>query len=190
MFVDASEVAYSCAIYLRTLDTEAKPQCCLIAAKSKVAPLKPWSIPRLELQGCVLGVRWSKFVRENHGVPVSKMVFWTDSRTALAWIMADPRNYRQFVSFRVAEILENTTASDWRWVPSKSNPADEATKWGSGPYFDRNSKRFQGPEFLRLPETEWPCPKEPETATSEEIRASILHHCLIELVIDFARFSS
>ncbi|XP_062714039.1 uncharacterized protein LOC134290847 [Aedes albopictus] len=187
VFVDASEVAYSCAIYLRTLDTEAKPQCCLIAAKSKVAPLKPWSIPRLELQGCVLGVRWSKFVRENHGVPVSKMVFWTDSRTALAWIMADPRNYRQFVSFRVAEILEHTTASDWRWVPSKSNPADEATKWGSGPYFNPNSKWFQGPEFLRLPETEWPRPKEPVTATSEEIRASILYHCSIEPVIDFVR---
>lgn len=114
VFVDASEVAYSCAIYLRTLDTKANPQCYLIAAKSKVASLKPWSIPRLELQGCVLGVRWSKFVRENHGVPVSKMVFWTDSRTALAWIMVDPRNYKQFVAFRAGEILEHTTASDWR----------------------------------------------------------------------------
>ncbi|XP_062533250.1 uncharacterized protein LOC134202211 [Armigeres subalbatus] len=190
VFVDASEVAYSCAIYLRTLSSEMGPLCCLIAAKSKVAPLKPWSIPRLELQGCVLGVRWSKFVRENHGIPVSKMVFWTDSRTALAWIMADPRSFRQFVSFRVGEILEHTTASEWRWVPSKSNPADEATKWGSGPYFDPNSKWFHGPDFLRLPEEEWPHPKEPVMVTTEEMRASILHHCSFEPVIDFDRFSS
>ncbi|XP_062541591.1 uncharacterized protein LOC134209611 [Armigeres subalbatus] len=118
------------------------------------------------------------------------MVFWTDSRTALAWIMADPRSYRQFVSFRVGEILEHTTASEWRWVPSKSNPADEATKWGSGPYFDPNSKWFHGPDFLRLPEEEWPHPKEPVMVTTEEMRASILHHCSFEPVIDFDRFSS
>ncbi|XP_062538388.1 uncharacterized protein LOC134206676 [Armigeres subalbatus] len=150
VFVDASEIAYSCAIYLRTLEKGGDSQCCLIAAKSKVAPLKPWSIPRLELQGCVLGVRWSTFVKAEHNIPVSKTVFWTDSRTALGWIKSDPRNYRQFVAFRVGEILEHTTSSEWRWVPSKANPADEATKWGSGPYFDRNSKWFQGPNFLRL----------------------------------------
>ncbi|XP_062538743.1 uncharacterized protein LOC134207018 [Armigeres subalbatus] len=190
VFVDASEVAYSCAVYLRTFDRVGDPQCCLIAGKSKVAPLKPWSIPRLELQGCVLGVRWSKFVRENHDVPVSDIVFWTDSRTALAWIKSDPRNYRQFVSFRVSEILEHTTASQWRWVPSSSNPADEATKWGSGPYFHHDSKWFQGPDFLRLPEHEWPRSKEPVTATSDEMRTPVLHHCSFQPAIDFDRFSS
>ncbi|XP_062708368.1 uncharacterized protein LOC134288235 [Aedes albopictus] len=141
--------------------------------------------------------RWVQMIEYISGVRISRCYFRlanqktylncelhvfvdANSRTALAWIMADPRNYRQFVSYRVAEILEHTTASDWRWAPSKSNPADEATKWGSGPYFNPNSKWFQGPELLRLPETEWPRPKEPVTATSEEIRASILHHCSIE----------
>ncbi|XP_065095608.1 uncharacterized protein LOC135717445 [Ochlerotatus camptorhynchus] len=190
VFVDASEVAYSCAVYLRTFNEDGDPQGCLIAAKSKVAPLKPWSIPRLELQACVLGARWSKFVIENHNVPVSKTTYWTDSRTALAWIKADPRNYRQFVSYRIGEILEHSTAAQWRWVPSKSNPADEATKWGSGPYFDHDSSWFQGPNFLRLPEKEWPRIKEPVTATNEEMRASILHHRSFEPAIDFNRFSS
>ncbi|XP_065077317.1 uncharacterized protein LOC135700663 [Ochlerotatus camptorhynchus] len=145
VFVDASEVAYSCAVYLRTFNEDGDPQGCLIAAKSKVAPLKPWSIPRLELQ---------------------------------------------FVSYRVGEILEHSTAAQWRRVPSKSNPADEATKWGSGPYFDHDSSWFQGPNFLRLPEEEWPRIKEPVTATNEEIRASILHHRSFEPTIDFNRFSS
>ncbi|XP_062558130.1 uncharacterized protein LOC134223009 [Armigeres subalbatus] len=106
--------------------------------------------------------------------------FWTDSRTALSWIKADPRNYRQFVSFRVSEILEHTAASDWRWVPSKGNPADEATKWGSGPYFNHESKWFQGPRFLWLPESEWPHPGD----------LTVLHHCSYTLTIDFDRFSS
>ncbi|XP_062700056.1 uncharacterized protein LOC134284792, partial [Aedes albopictus] len=190
VFVDASGEAYSCAIYLRTIDDRGEPRCCLVAAKSKVAPIKPWSIPKLELQGCVLGVRWSKFVKENHSLPISKMVFWCDATVPLGWIKADPRNYRQFVSFRVGEILEHTTANQWRWVPSKDNPADEATKWGSGPYFDPESKWFHGPTFLRLPETEWPRPKQRATAPTEEMRASILHHCSFVPVIDFERFSS
>ncbi|XP_055589808.1 uncharacterized protein LOC129741989 [Uranotaenia lowii] len=190
VFVDASEIAYSCAVYLSTKGEEGPSKCCLVAAKSKVAPLKPWSIPRLELQGCVLGVRWAKFVRENHDVPIVKTVFWTDSRTALAWIKADPRNYRQFVAFRVSEILEHTTASDWRWVPSKSNPADEATKWGSGPYFNPESIWFNGPEFLLYPESQWPQPTESVTSTSEEIRNSSLHHRVVEPVLDFNRFAS
>ncbi|XP_055644239.1 uncharacterized protein LOC129780226 [Toxorhynchites rutilus septentrionalis] len=190
VFVDASEVAYSCAVYLRTFNEEENPQCCLIAAKSKVAPLKPWSIPRLELQACVLGTRWAKFVVGHLDVPVTKVTYWTDSRTALAWIKSDPRNYRQFVSFRVGEILEQTTATQWKWVPSKSNPADEATKWGSGPYFNQDSKWFRGPNFLWLAEEEWPRVKEPVVATAEEMRASILHHCTIETTIDFHRFST
>ncbi|XP_055527694.1 uncharacterized protein LOC129720265 [Wyeomyia smithii] len=190
VFVDASEVAYACAVYLRTYDRDGDPQCSLIAAKSKVAPLKPWSIPTLELQGCVLGVRWSKFVRDNHDVPVTNIVYWTDSRTALTWIKADPRNYRQFVSCRVGEILEHTVSSDWRWVPSKCNPADEATKWGSGPYFDQCSKWFQGPNFLLLLDSEWPRAKEPAADTKEEMRASILHHYSEEPVINVGRFSN
>ncbi|XP_062538554.1 uncharacterized protein LOC134206838 [Armigeres subalbatus] len=67
---NASEGAYACAVYLRTVDEDGHPQCCLIGAKSKVAPLKPWSIPRLELQACVLSTRWSKFIKENLEVPV------------------------------------------------------------------------------------------------------------------------
>ncbi|XP_058445110.1 uncharacterized protein LOC131426420 [Malaya genurostris] len=190
VFVDASEGAYSSAVYLRTLKDNGEPQCSLIAAKSKVAPLKPWSIPKLELQACVLGMRLSKFVKESIDVPVSKIIFWTDSRTALAWINADPRNYRQFVSFRVSEILEDTAKSDWRWVPSKLNPADEATKWGSGPYFNRSSRWFHGPQVLCLPDAEWPCSEKSIPATTEELRASVLHHCSFEPTIKFDRFSS
>ncbi|XP_053698718.1 uncharacterized protein LOC128745664 [Sabethes cyaneus] len=190
VFVDASEVAYSCAVYLRTFSKNGSPQCSLIAAKSKVAPLRPWSIPRLELQPCVLGTRWAKFILEQLEIQVSRVLYWTDSRTALSWIKSDPRNYRQFVSFRVGEILESTTSAQWRWVPTKSNPADEATKWGSGPYFNKNSSWFTGPRFLQLTEEEWPRVKDPVTATTEESRVSVLHHRAFEPAIDFERFSS
>lgn len=85
--------------------------------------------------------------------------------------------------------MESTNASDWRWVPSKLNPADEATKWGSGPYFNTNSKWFHGPDFLLLPEEEWPRTPKQYVSTTEELRSSVLHHEVTEPVIDFDRFS-
>ncbi|XP_053699404.1 uncharacterized protein LOC128746376 [Sabethes cyaneus] len=189
VFVDASLLAYSCALYLRTIDESSSPQCVLIAAKAKVAPLKPMTIPKLELQGCVLGVRMMKFVQANHSITVRRRVIWTDSSVVLSWIRADPRNYRPFVANRVGEILENTVVDEWRWVPSELNPADEATKWGSGPYFSNDSKWFNGPKFLSLPEREWPSPADIVVDTVEEGRPSVLFHANWIPVIDYYRFS-
>ncbi|XP_065076551.1 uncharacterized protein LOC135700089 [Ochlerotatus camptorhynchus] len=189
VFVDASPLAYSCALYLRTITADGTPQCTLIAAKAKVAPLKPMTIPKLELQGCLLGTRMMKFVQANHSITIRRRVLWTDSSVALSWIRADPRNYRPFVANRVGEILENTTVDEWRWVPSGFNAADEATKWGSGPYFSSDSKWFNGPEFLRFPEHEWPNSTDLVVDTAEEVRSSVLFHATWEPVIAYERFS-
>lgn len=189
-FVDASETAYACAVYIRVTQYNGEVKCALISANSKVAPLKPTSIPRLELQACVLGVRLSKFVQEHHTVSLKRRLFWTDSRTAKSWIQADPRNYRPFVAHRVAEILEFTRVDEWKWVPSKMNPADEATKWGSGPFFCDDSQWFRGPDFLALPEEEWPRSSNISVVTTEEIRASVLHHTEITPLFQYKRFST
>ncbi|XP_055590700.1 uncharacterized protein LOC129742784 [Uranotaenia lowii] len=189
-FVDASEVAYSCAVYFRYINSRGGSEVALVAAKTKVAPLKPWTIPRLEIQGCVLGARLTQFVVQNHSLRVTRRCFWTDSSTALSWILEDPRKYHRFVAFRVAEILELTNRNEWRWVPSKQNPADEATKWGSGPFFKVTSIWYSGPEFLRLSEDRWPVSKVVST-TEEELRACYSHHDVpfFPPVIDYRRFS-
>jgi len=48
VFVDASEHAYSAACYLQVSQKD-EVDVMLVVAKSKVAPLKPLSIPRMEL---------------------------------------------------------------------------------------------------------------------------------------------
>lgn len=139
VFVDASQYAYACVIYLRTVDSSGEPQCVLVSGKAKVAPLKPLSIPKLELQACLLGARLLQFTETQHPIPIRRRVLWTDSTVALCWIRADPRNYKPFVAHRVAEILETTSMEDWRWVPTDHNPADDATKWKGKQNFDWNS---------------------------------------------------
>ncbi|XP_062538870.1 uncharacterized protein LOC134207165 [Armigeres subalbatus] len=175
-FVDASETAYSCVSYFRIANPYGIAEVAFVAAKTKVAPLKPTTIPRLELMACVLGVRLAKYVVDGHSLAVQEHFFWSDSEVAMSWINADPRKYRPFVAFRVGEILEKSNREEWRWISSKLNPADEATKWGSGPYFDKGSIWYSGPvEFLRYPAPRWPPRKTCEVVT-DEIRACYAHH--------------
>ncbi|XP_038106443.1 uncharacterized protein LOC119766116 [Culex quinquefasciatus] len=167
VFTDASEEAYACTAYFRVV-INGKVYITLAMAKAKVAPLKVLSVPRLELMGALLGARLAKAVMEYHTYPICRRVFWTDSKTTLAWINSHHRRYRQFVAFRVGEILSKTDSIEWRYVPTLHNPADEATKWGKGPSTDVQSRWFQGPDFLYLPEAEWPAQATSQLLETEE----------------------
>ena len=56
-FVDASQEAYGAVVYAKAVYVSGEQSCRLIAVKTKVAPLKAMSIPRLELMAAVLGTR-------------------------------------------------------------------------------------------------------------------------------------
>uniref|UniRef100_A0A453YZM1 Endonuclease n=1 Tax=Anopheles gambiae TaxID=7165 RepID=A0A453YZM1_ANOGA len=175
LFVDASQLAYACVLYLRVVDSEGEPHCTMLCGKAKVAPLKPLTIPKMELQACLLGARLLKSTEQHHPISVKKRVLWTDSTVALSWIHADPRNYRPFVANRVAEIQENTNVNEWRWVPTQDNPADEATKWKGRANFNWDGIWFQGPSFLLQDEESWPTRRLVSTTPEEEIRRVNLH---------------
>ncbi|XP_062703755.1 uncharacterized protein LOC115259735 [Aedes albopictus] len=129
VFTDASEAGYGCAVYFRITDHLERVRCSLVMAKSKVAPLKHLSIPRLELEAAVLGARMLTAVLTNHTLQPREVYLWTDSSTVLAWIRSDHRRYKQFVAHRIGELLSLTQAECWRWVPSKQNVADCLTNW-------------------------------------------------------------
>ncbi|XP_058456592.1 uncharacterized protein LOC131433989 [Malaya genurostris] len=189
VFVDASEQAYAAVAYLRMVD-RTKVRCVLVASKTKVAPLQALSIPKLELQAAVLGARLRKTIEEKHTLHIKHIFCWTDSSTVMSWIQSDLRRYRPYVAFRVNEILSLSSIREWRWVPTRLNVADEATKWGKGPSFDPKSRWYRGPEFLYDAETEWPkdCRKIEET--EEELRpAFVFTHHVINPAVALGRFS-
>ncbi|XP_062557755.1 uncharacterized protein LOC134222608 [Armigeres subalbatus] len=129
VFVNASEEAFACVAYFRA-EFKKHFEVALIAGKSKVAPLKVLSIPRMELLAAVIGVRLMNTIIDGHTLRIDECTLWSDSKTVLAWINSDHRKYRQFVACRVGEILTKTKQCQWRWIPSKDNVADDATKWG------------------------------------------------------------
>ncbi|XP_055622254.1 uncharacterized protein LOC129765843 [Toxorhynchites rutilus septentrionalis] len=190
VLVDASENAYGAVAYFRVM-TASGPICSLVMARSKVAPLKQLSIPRLELQAAVLGSRLLNSIIDNHSVEVKQRFIWTDSRTVLSWIHSDQRRYKQFVAFRIGEILSLTKLDEWRWVSTRNNIADDLTKWDRGHNLNSNGPWFRGPHFLFHQEDSWPEQKRVTPNVPEEIRAHILFHdiSLSEPVIDPLRFS-
>lgn len=158
MFTDASERAFASVPYVRIEVCEAF-QVALISAKSKVPSLKSnnvLSIPRFELQGALLGVRLANMIQKEHSVKFQSVTFWSDSQTVISWIKTEYGSFKPFVAHRIAEILVSTTGSQWRYISSKINPADEATKTTKSDPFDFNSIWFQGPQFLSKPEHNWP----------------------------------
>ncbi|XP_068149533.1 uncharacterized protein [Drosophila tropicalis] len=192
-FVDASINAYAALVYLRA-EVDGIVHCSLVASKTRVAPLKPVSIPRVELMAAVLGLRLTKFIEPEISVTVCQRIFWTDSKDVLCWIRSDARKYNQFVALRVGEILEDSDVLSWRWVPTQHNVADDGTKWTKMPDMTGNSRWFVGPRFLYEQETQWPSMEQSPSKTSE----SILHHeekvkrnsCLACITPDPERFGT
>ncbi|XP_052750995.1 uncharacterized protein LOC128200722 [Galleria mellonella] len=155
-FCDASTKAYSAVSYWRLTRSDGYVQISFVGSKSRVSPLRPVSIPRLELQGALLAARLANIIDSDHkDFKPTTRYFWTDSSTVLQWIRSDPRNYKPYVAHRLGEIDELTKNCEWRYVPSDINIADVATQDDAPPLTYSNSW-FQGPAFLRRPESEWP----------------------------------
>jgi len=106
------------------------------------------SIPRLELQGTLLGARLSKAIKETLNLRIDSTFMWTDSEIVLYWLKTSSKRIKTFVAQGLGEIQELTNSSEWRHVPSKLNPADKATKISSFD-FSSNELWLTGPPFLR-----------------------------------------
>ncbi|XP_073946597.1 uncharacterized protein [Choristoneura fumiferana] len=167
-FVDASQEAYAAAVYWRIIHADDSVTISLAAGKSRVTPNKPISVPRLELQAALLGARLANTVADEHDYEVARRTYWSDSRTALAWIRSEPRTFKTFVAHRLAEIEDLTKKNEWRWLPSADNVADDATR-ATPEEFGPRHRWFRGPLFLYEREDSWPEENKVEIpATGEE----------------------
>ncbi|XP_055623638.1 uncharacterized protein LOC129767049 [Toxorhynchites rutilus septentrionalis] len=190
VFVDASAGAYGCVAYFRLL-VDGIPRCTLVQAKSKVAPLRQYSIPRLELMAAVMGAKLAETVKANHSFCINRVQFWTDSSTVYSWIVSDHRKYKVFVAYRIGEILSKTNPANWRWICTKLNIADDLTKWKNGNKIESHSPWFTGPKYLYEAENMWPYPEPPRPNVTEELRVSALFHSveIADSLIDCSRIS-
>ncbi|XP_048261980.1 uncharacterized protein LOC125385143 [Bombus terrestris] len=155
-FCDASERAYGACVYLRTIAPDGHVWTRLLTARSKVAPLKSQTIPRLELSGALLFASLATTVLQALPSNISRTVYWTDSTIVLHWINTSPHTLKTFVANRVTEIQQKTHTSGWRHIPTTDNPADLISRGQSPQDFLRSTIWQHGPEWLQQPEKYWP----------------------------------
>ncbi|XP_026094149.1 uncharacterized protein LOC113066497 [Carassius auratus] len=173
IFCDASERAYGSVAYLRTEDQCGEVEVAFLTARSRVAPKKQQSIPRLELCAALTGAQLAKVVRTELNLPIHQLTLWTDSTTVLTWLHSDSCRFKVFVGTRVAEIQDITDQHTWRYVPSTYNPADDITRGKSLCKLGPDSHWYQGPSFLKGPPNQWPEIPHPMPADESELRKTV-----------------
>ncbi|XP_076299895.1 uncharacterized protein LOC143218550 [Lasioglossum baleicum] len=155
-FADASHCAYAAVVYLRVLHSLSDIQVTLLTAKSKVAPLKTISIPRLELNAAVLVTRLLEWTSSSLKLPSSRIYGWTDSTVVLAWLRQHPSTWNTYVANRVSEIQTRLPQVKWQHVRSQENPADCASRGISVSEFATHKLWWSGPDWLSRPSVFWP----------------------------------
>ena len=155
-FCDASELAYAGVVYLRMTDSNENVHISLVAAKTKVAPIKRLTIPRLELCGAQLLAKLLHHVREALHIPIQDTYAWTDSTIVLSWLEGSPRRFKTYVGNRISCIVELVAPSQWSHVNGSQNPADCASRGLFPSELLEHELWWNGPKWLQFTPSSWP----------------------------------
>ncbi|KAL0839095.1 hypothetical protein ABMA28_017074 [Loxostege sticticalis] len=151
-FSDASTIAYAAVVYCRVITLDGITVT-IIEAKTRVAPVKQVSLPRLELCGAVLLAKLLNRVRLALSVPIQNTYAWTDAKIVLAWLQKSPSCWTTFVANRVTEITNLIDKERWFHVSSIENPADVASRGIAPVDLPDHHLWWQGPPWLRAHST-------------------------------------
>ncbi|BET00044.1 Pao retrotransposon peptidase [Nesidiocoris tenuis] len=157
-FADASQAAYGAVIYVVSYFPGRGRRANLLCAKSKVAPTKSITIPRLELCAAVLLSKLLRLVLNQYEPrhPIQKVYALTDSTVALQWISSPPAKWTVFVANRVAQVQENLDQRCWYHVRGETNAADCLSRGLTAGALLRHPLWFGGPHWLLQEEDGWP----------------------------------
>lgn len=197
VFCDASPKAYGAVVYVTSESPAGEVGVALVMAKSRVAPLKRLSLPRLELMGTLVGARLAHHLRPLLHLEEAPIYLWTDSMVALHWIKSSANRWKPFVANRVSEIQTLTDPSEWRHCPGKENPADQLTRGIFPSALMENRVWWSGPLWLQEPQNCWPGKAEKITSVDgckdEEKRIAMLGvttQTEMDPILNLERYSS
>lgn len=137
-------------------NTNNELHCAFMMGKSRVAPLRSPTIPRMELTAATVAVKMDAVLRRELQFDLAQSIFWTDSTMVLKYLQNETTRYRTFVANRVSAIMKGSHVDQWKRVGTDRNPADCASRGQKVDDFMKNTSWISGPEFLCGPVECWP----------------------------------
>ena len=153
-FADASQRACAAVLYLRVID-KGVSSCILLAAKTKVAPIKTLSIPRLELLGADVLAKLAHHYCSILPMKIESVHLWSDSKDVLFWLRKHPSSWQTFVANKCSSIQTLLPFAHWHHVKSSENPADVASRGIDPELLASHTLWWQGPGWLRDSSEPW-----------------------------------
>ena len=125
----------------------------LVTSKTRVAPVKKISTPRLELLAALIVARLITTVQQalKSVMEISKTICFSDSMTVLYWLKGE-NSLKQFCDNRVKEINKTTDRDSWFHCPG-----DIGSRGAFPDEFVNSELWLNGPKFLQESEKDWPC---------------------------------
>ncbi|XP_062710566.1 uncharacterized protein LOC134288752 [Aedes albopictus] len=189
-FADASKSAYGACVYIRCVRRDGSAVAHLLCSKSKVAPLREMTIPRLELCAALLLAKLVAKVAPTLKLSFDEVKLWSDSKIVLAWINKPLDRLQVYVRNRVAQIKHLTDRYQWSYVNTLNNPADIVSRGMPPDLLKQCSLWWSGPTFLSTTEYEVEAITEIPECEIPELREVIIANPAIESEPVFERFSS
>ena len=131
IFCDGAPTAMCAAAYIRWKFNIDEFYTQLIAAKTRVTPLNRVTIPRIEMQSAVLGVRLGNSIINGAGLKFKDVTYISDSKCTLATLSKESTALKEYMGNRVSEIMASTSIYQWYHVRSAENIADLGTRKGA-----------------------------------------------------------
>ena len=94
--------------------------------------------------------------------PIINEYFYSDSQVVLGYINSDAKRFKIIVAKGVQLIREHSEPSQWTYIESKNNPADERSRSLSPSNLENIDRWVKGLERLWEEKSRWPQSKEKE----------------------------
>lgn len=123
-FCDASEFGMGAVIYLQYQPVGGNLTSQILTSKSRIAPIKPEIIHRLELCAAVILAKLMAKMQNKSKLEQCPYFLYSDNTPTLYWIQSKAAELKTYVGNRVAKIQMETDIASWNYISTNRNPAD------------------------------------------------------------------
>ena len=149
-------MGYGSVACQRLCDSEGRTHCSFLMGNARLAPIKAATVPHLELPAATFSVWLGEIIKKGLDDKAETIQYHTVSVTVLLYIANDQKRFHVYVANKVQLIRNLSDPNQWRYINTKENPTDDASRGLDASTLTEQQQWVEGPKFLWKPAKEWP----------------------------------